>query len=248
MPVMDEFIEEREALKNGTLKQKLRYFWDYYMLRTLFILIMIGIVVYFIYFYATKKDEMFCAAVLNCWALETADEYNQDFVEYVGMDPEEYQAFFDSTMAVNFEQFDATASASAEKLAMYMAAYQLDVIVAGESIYEHYANAGAFNDIRTYLTEEQIAKYEPYFYYVDLPLVEQIYQAELNTDTSFNPEIPDPTKPELMEKPVPVGIYVDSDEFLTHYMFRVEEPFAIGIVADAPHPETAAKYIDYLFE
>ena len=27
MPVMDEFREEREALKNGTFKQKLQYFW-----------------------------------------------------------------------------------------------------------------------------------------------------------------------------------------------------------------------------
>ena len=29
MPVMDEFKEEREALKHGTPKQKLAYFWDY---------------------------------------------------------------------------------------------------------------------------------------------------------------------------------------------------------------------------
>ena len=30
MAVMDEFKEEREALKNGTPKQKLAYFWYYY--------------------------------------------------------------------------------------------------------------------------------------------------------------------------------------------------------------------------
>ena len=30
MAVMDEFKEEREALKRGTPKQKLAYFWYYY--------------------------------------------------------------------------------------------------------------------------------------------------------------------------------------------------------------------------
>ena len=30
MPVMDEFREERETIKNGTFKQKWQYFCDYY--------------------------------------------------------------------------------------------------------------------------------------------------------------------------------------------------------------------------
>ena len=30
MPVMDEFKEERAALKQAGLKVKLIYFWDYY--------------------------------------------------------------------------------------------------------------------------------------------------------------------------------------------------------------------------
>ena len=30
MPVMDEFREEREAIKNAGWDYKLKYFWDYY--------------------------------------------------------------------------------------------------------------------------------------------------------------------------------------------------------------------------
>ena len=35
MAVMDEFKEEREALRNGTPKEKLSYFWYYYKWHTL---------------------------------------------------------------------------------------------------------------------------------------------------------------------------------------------------------------------
>lgn len=251
MAVMDEFKEEREALKHGTFKQKVQYFWEYYRWHTLAV-ILIGIFAfYMIYMYATKKEEILYGAILNCYALENAEAYSREFVEYAGYDPEKYEAGFDSTVSVNFDEFDVNASASAEKLAMYMAAYQLDVMIAGDQIFENYANGGTFTDIRDHLTEEQIAEYEPYFYYVDFPLVQQIYEAETNTDTSFDPEIPDPSKPELMEDPIPVGIYVESCEgLMNNYVFQESsgKRVVLGIVSNTTRPEMTAQFIDYLFK
>ena len=48
MPVMDEFKEERESLKNGTPKQKLTYFWDYYKWHVIVAIVAIIVVVTFI--------------------------------------------------------------------------------------------------------------------------------------------------------------------------------------------------------
>jgi len=43
MAVMDEFKEEREALKRGTPKQKLAYFWYYYKWHVIISVMIIGI-------------------------------------------------------------------------------------------------------------------------------------------------------------------------------------------------------------
>ncbi len=249
MAVMDEFQEEREALKHGTPQQKLQYFWDYYKWHTIVAILVITAIVYVIHFYATRKEEMFCGAILNCYALENADAYNQGFVSYCGYDPEDYSAFIDSTVNVNFEEFDANSSASAEKLSMYIAANQLDVIVAEEDIFSHYAYGGVFNDIRTALTEEEVAEYESRFYYVDLPLVEATYKAEMEFDTTFQPTLPDPDRPELMEEPIPVGIYVDDSKGLSeNYLFREEGKAVFGIVSNAPDRELSIKYLEYLLQ
>ena len=48
MAVMDEFKEEREALKNGTPKQKLAYFWYYYKWHVIISLVVIILIVSFV--------------------------------------------------------------------------------------------------------------------------------------------------------------------------------------------------------
>ena len=45
MAVMDEFKEEREALKNGTPRQKLAYFWYYYKWHVIIALVVIIMIV-----------------------------------------------------------------------------------------------------------------------------------------------------------------------------------------------------------
>ena len=42
MPVMDEFREEREAIKHAPLEKRLEYFRDYYLGKTLLILFVVG--------------------------------------------------------------------------------------------------------------------------------------------------------------------------------------------------------------
>ena len=48
MAVMDEFKEEREALKNGTPRQKLTYFWYYYKWHVIIALVVIIMIVSFV--------------------------------------------------------------------------------------------------------------------------------------------------------------------------------------------------------
>ena len=65
MPVMDEFKKEREAMKNGTPKQKLAYFWDYYKWHVIISVIVLVTAVSFIYQAVTRKSVALYALLLN---------------------------------------------------------------------------------------------------------------------------------------------------------------------------------------
>ncbi|MCM1184960.1 MAG: hypothetical protein NC251_11055 [Lachnoclostridium sp.] len=252
MPVMDEFKEEREALKQGTFKQKLQYFMDYYKWYVIG-----GIAVAFcagslIYHYVSYKEVTFSVALLNSTELQSSKEYASAFMEYAGLNPSDQNISFDTSLAITFDADSPEARqelyyTSREKFNLMVTVGELDAVISNDELFSHFANSGIFCDLRPYLSPEQLEAYEPYFYYVDAPLVAQISAAELRMDNTFHPEIPDPTKPELMEQPVPVGIYVENNEKLTQSFFiRGEGHVVIGMVSNAPHPDTAAKYAEYL--
>ena len=67
MAVMDEFREEREAMKNGTRKQKLEYFWCYYKWHVICTVAAIAIISSFIYEGVTRKDIALYATFLNSY-------------------------------------------------------------------------------------------------------------------------------------------------------------------------------------
>ena len=80
MAVMDEFKEEREALKRGTPKQKLAYFWYYYKWHVIISVIIIGMLVSFIYQFVNRKDTAFNAVLLNASLLDQMSSEQPDFL------------------------------------------------------------------------------------------------------------------------------------------------------------------------
>lgn len=252
MPVMDEFKEERESLKQGTLKQKFQYFMDYYKWYVIGGIAAVFCVGSLIYHYVTYKEETFSVALLNSATLPSAEEHISAFMEYAGLNPASQKISFNTSMAITFDASSPEAHneiyyTSREKFNLMVTVGELDAVISNDELFGHFANSGIFCDLRTYLSPEQTEACKPYFYYVDEPLVEQISLAERNMDDSFDPEIPDPARPELMDEPVPVGIYVESSEELTQSFFiRGDGPVVMGIPSNAPHPEMAAKYAEYL--
>ena len=254
MPVMDEFREERKALKNGTFKEKFQYFMDYYKWPALAGIIVICCAVSLIHHYTTYREPTFSVVLLNSTVMESSEDYASAFMDYAGLNPASQQISFDTSLFITFDvsgpELNAELySSSLEKLNLMIAIGELDVMVSNDELFSHFANSGVFDDLRLYLLPEQIEAYAPYLYYVDEPLVEQISAAELNMDNGFQPEIPDPTKPELMQKPVPVGIYVEKNEELAQsFYIRGDGPVVMGIASNAQHPAVAAKYAEYLMK
>lgn len=250
MPVMDEFKEEREALKHGTLKEKFTYFLDYYKWHVVAAAAIIFMVVSLASQILSRKDTVFFAAMINGMELQSADEYQKGFAEYAGLDIEANDIVFDTTMHIAVDgasYYDQNAVASGQKLMVYLASSEIDVMVTDEATIEQYANNEILMDLRNLLTQEQISQYEPYFYYVDQAVVDEKNAAEDARDYSYVPVYPDPADPSAMAEPVPVGIYLDNSSLNEYYHYTGGRT-VVGVAVNTSRPESASKFIDFALQ
>lgn len=243
MPVMDEFREEREAIKHGTPKQKYQYFKDYYRTPLIIILLAAAFVGILIYHYVTHKDSAFYAVMLNCAPYEQNEWMKDEYADYAGIDQERFDVTFDTGFYYKCNSTDEDSYVTIQKLDTYAGAGHLDVMLGAGDEFAHFANSILFSDLREILTPEQLQKYEPYFYYIDAA------QIDLTSTVPTDPgDYADPKKPEDMEDPMPVGVYVESNEKLnTAYYFRnADNGIALGIYSNSSHADNAVALIEYL--
>lgn len=250
MPVMDEFREEREALKHGTPKEKLSYFVYYYkwhVIITVCVIIMAAVLANQI---LTRKDTAFYAAMIN--GVDTLHTESEDdpFTQYSGVDTNKSSVIYDTSMFIDFNSMNERTIDSTEKFVIYIAASEIDVVISGEDIIRKYAQNETFYDLTKFLTEEQVKEYRPYFYYIDNAVIEKIIAAQNAADYDFVPEYPDPKHPESMEQPIPIGIYVTDCPALTdRFAFSNDDSgLILSVVLNTARPEMASKYIDFLMK
>ena len=181
MAVMDEFREEREALKNGTPKEKLQYFWYYYKWHVIIALVVIIMIVSFVQQLRDRTDPAFYAVMLNASLLDQTTseqpEFVTDFAGKEGIDLNTSDITFDTSIRIVEDSMDETSITSSQKLMVYVAANELDCMITDFTSFQKYANSSMFYDLRDVLTEEQVQALEPYFYYVDRTVVQAVEAA-----------------------------------------------------------------------
>ena len=206
----------------------------------------------FLYQLITRKERAIFAALVNAYELEPAAAYPETFAEYAGIDLEEYDVFFDSSMYLdssNLAAVDENTMATTQKLMVYIAAREIDILVASESTINSYAYNETFHDLRTILSAEQIKKYEPYFYYMDQEVADARNEADVTGEDYVSvPDYPSPRNPEAMENPIPVGIYLDAAEGLLENYYFSDDAVILSVPANTPHSENAVKFIDFIFQ
>ncbi len=251
MPLMDEFKEERDAIKNGDFKTKWNYFWDYYKVHTIAAVCIIVFLITMIHDVVTTKDNAFFAAMVNSAVISSEDvaDFKEDYMTYAEIDADEFDVQMDYNLMYTENPKSEMEMNSTQRLMVYTSAAQLDVIVSGSDAFPQQALQGIFHDLRNILTAEQLAKYEPYFYYVDQAVLDARNELPENGDlTTAYPEMPDPRKPEEMKQPIPVALFVTDCTSLTETYYFEGDYVAVGVVANAPHLENALKFIDFIFE
>lgn len=247
MPVMDEFREERQALKNKSLKDKLSYFFDYYKWHTLAVIVLIAVVISLVSSFINHKDWGFYVCLLNTSSYPWAETYVQNFAEYAEIDTGEYEVVFDTDMFINADMTGMETAATLQKITTYAMAGDIDVMIAGSEFIERYANGKNFHNLRDILTPEQLALCEPYFYYVDQTVVDAVAEANKGGQTYELP-YPDPKNPDAMENPVPVGIYLDNCAALKENFNFLNEEMVLGVYVNTSRTDIALKFIDYIME
>lgn len=250
MAVMDEFREEREAMKNGTPKERLNYFWCYYKWHTIIVVAVIAFIVSFAYEIVTRKENALYVACLNTIPLaeDSGEAFTNDYLAASGIDTNEYEILVDTSMVLTPGSMDENTYNTVQKMSVYVAAGEIDVMVTDQQAFEYYAYVDFLLDLRTILTEEQLKVYEPYLYYIDRKVLEDKAEASDNLE-EYTLAYPDPTNPAEMEDPIPVGIYLEkaTEEFNNNYIFR-SSPAIIGFVVNGSHPENAITFLEYILD
>lgn len=248
MSVMDEFKAEREKLKHGTFKQKLQYFWCYYKVHAIVILACVIAFSSFIYNIVTNKEVVFDIAFVNTASPTPTgrNDFAQLTIEALNIDADQYTIRVDDSTFIDIQNPNAENNYYAiQKLSVLMMTSNLDITVMNTELIRSYAYSLAFTDLRDILTEEQLKKYEPYFYYIDYAVYEEIQQAQ-DAGLMYEKPYPDPTQPDKMEMPIPTGIYIRDASVLNQY-YVFEDDAILSIPSGASHIESAVAFLDFIF-
>ena len=250
MAVMDEFREEREALKNADIKTKWQYFLDYYKWYVIGGVAVIAFVVSMVHSALTAKDNALFGYFLNTYAEEEqSTALLNEFAEVAEIDLNEYQVSIDSSLQYTAGSMDENSYMASQKVMVTIAASDVDFLAADESAFEYYATSDTFFDLREIYTEEELAKFRDYIYYVDMDVVREKEEiVEAGNFESYEAPVYDHFAPEEMGDPVPIGLCIqDSPKLADTYYFRTGS-VPMGIVVNTQRLDATKQFVEYLFE
>ncbi len=254
MAAMDEFRAEREAIKHGTWKQKLGYFWDYYKWHTIIIGIVVCAIISITYNIITQKDKALSGILLNAYEYDMENpETNlvDEFIELANIDTSEYEVILNTGLSYLPEDAEGGSSynySTSQVITAQSGAGELDFVAGPHSSIKDWAYKGLFLDLRKILTDEQLKVFEPYFLYIDEGIIEQRAEAWDKMEDVSAIAIPESLSPEGMSKPVPVMLdMTKSQKLLDAYGYDIEN-LAIGVVSNASNVENTLTFLEYLLK
>lgn len=246
----EEMNNTKKVLKEGTTSQKLEYIWDYYkfpILVFLFTLLFIGS---FVHAKVTEKEYVLQGMFLNSIAeVETVNQFEQNYLASCPIDSSTEDVFFDTSIYYSKDNTtDTTSYQSMQVISARIAAGEIDFMVAEDSILTDFSYNGYFYDLSDVLSEEAFQKYEPYFLYYDLSVAQKLNEVDFTSEEYTQIILPDPSKPELMEQPIPVMIDVSSCPEIDFLYAGTGKGKSFAFVANGKHPQKTIEFLDYLMD
>ncbi|MBD5530040.1 MAG: hypothetical protein HDR02_16810 [Lachnospiraceae bacterium] len=249
MPVMDEFREEREAIKQKSLKERFQYFLDYYKWHVIGGVVLIACAISLVHSVATRKEWAFYGAFVNAYQTPQYDAFREDFADRADIDLKEYDVLFDTNMYITDNAFDQGNVDATERLAVYIAAGDVDVMASGPLVINRYAYNGMFWDLRQVLPQELQEQLEPYYYYMDAALAAEFEAAQEGGALETTPSYPtDPSRAEDMREPVPVGLYIQDCPRIQEAFIFQEEDVILSVVGNVAETDSILQLIRMIYD
>ncbi len=251
MALMDEFKEERKAvLENGTTKQKISYIWDYYKWHIMIPIIVVIALISYIVNIVTRPDIILNGVMLNIHNIESAGPGEillPDFYKEQKVDTKEEEINLNSSLHYSVDNLN-TNYQTMQVLMAWLSADQLDFVTGDATSLTDLAYKDYFTDLRDYFTEDELAKYEPYFLYIDYDVFLKRAEMANNMEDVSGIELPDCTKPEEMKNPIPVMIDMSQSKKLTEVYGETFDVLALGITVKETNKDMTLKFLEYLME
>jgi len=246
MRILEQIKEERAKLKGKPTKERWEYFWDYYKWPVLVGLFVLVLLVQGIVSAINQKDIAFSGILLNCKITIQDEAFLQDFYDRAGIDGDTQEAAFytDITLTGENSKNDITAF---QRIMAGVATKDTDFLVGKPDAFQicAYSTGRIFIDLREFLDKDTLDKFADRLYYIDGAVLD-LLDAPVGEQVSIT-EYPDPTKPETMKDPIPVGIDVSDCKALTDAYYFPNTTLYISVIANTLRPELTRTFIDYLF-
>ncbi len=213
---------EKEKLSEMDFKKKVSYLWEYYKLHALVTVIIIATGAYIVKEIVTPNIEtkLYAAVINNSIEPQVLEEYQQAFSEYLQLDPTREEVNINPQFYMNG---DTEYSMNMKQvLGAYVAAQDVDIIIAPKSDFETYSYYGYMEPMSDLLPTDLYSSLSNYFY---------IGTQEENPEENV------------------YGIYLsEAGLFKDNAKFTEDNPYVLGVIANSRRQNNAVEFIRYLFK
>jgi len=253
MKLSEQFREELAILKGLKGKELAQHLFQYYKWRILAILLCFAILLSVVVNAIVKKDYILSGVLLNYTEVVSDGNLSaltDDFLAEYGIDKKEYtlELITSLTYLRDNTEFATDTYMTVENLTARITGKMLDFVVCDITSMENLAYSEFFVDLSTVLTKEQLDAYAPYLLYMDMAFLEDLKEIVESENYDVEIEVPDSTKPETMEKPIPVFINISGSAYFDSANTDQENITAIAIAVNAPHKDMVRNFVDFLMK
>ena len=216
----DEIREQNAKLKNASLKDKLLYFKDYYLLTTLGVIVICAFVFSLAYTMITApRDTAFGAFFFNDTGDFSDTQLIDHFVAYRGIDTSKQNAYIDSGMIYSADFSDFDAFAQLEKAMAAITANDVDVIVGDTETIDYFAKCDCLGDITSVLPDDLLETHK-----------DRLYYAETGSGDK-----------------IPVGIDVSDASKLNEHSYYVDKEPVFSFVINSDQIENGIAFLRFIY-
>lgn len=159
---MKRYKQEIEKLMKLSLKEKIQYICDYYILWIIGFAVLIFVSGYLIMNYIhNNRDQHLYVAFVNTYAnFDVNSDFYQEYAAYSNIDTNKETIIFDTQNYFDLTKGDSTGNYYYEKMVVLLDAGTADAVVMEKDNFEAMANRGRLMDLRHERTKHLLEKYD----------------------------------------------------------------------------------------